>query len=99
VPGVFIKNGPGMSVFSAGACIKYVAFCLQLSGHLLRRKCYVLFWNNRAFWKCDRAADGPLEDSNQMHDLIIGAIFVAMIVAPALVAARSGQSSEDKESA
>jgi hypothetical protein len=34
-----------------------------------------------------------------MHDLIIGAIFVAMIVAPALVAARSGQSSEDKESA
>jgi uncharacterized protein YraI len=39
----------------------------------------------------------PHKERNTMHDLLIALAFIGMVVAPALVAAKSGTEAEDSE--
>ncbi|HUH62516.1 MAG TPA: hypothetical protein VLZ50_05945 [Terracidiphilus sp.] len=40
--------------------------------------------------------DGPNKEKKTMHDLLIALAFIGMVIAPAIVAARSGNDATDE---
>ena len=65
--------------------------------HLVRRNGSAIYYFGP--WEDDRDVERSAEEirrKTQMHDLIIALAFIGMVVAPALVAAKSGNDAADE---